>query len=115
MRVKTATHARMLSLLLLCLFAAAPALAQDAKYTATTADPAISVDHLAIMVEPLSKAQLEVEAAAWFELLQANAHKIAETRMGAKKAIFVDLNLISDRAYAARLFEALIPLGIRWF
>lgn len=36
-------------------------------------------------------------------------------RMGAKKAIFVDLNLISDRAYAARLFEALIPLGIRWF
>jgi len=36
-------------------------------------------------------------------------------RQGAKKAIFVDLNLISDRAYAARLFEALVPLGIHWF
>ena len=34
---------------------------------------------------------------------------------GASKAIFVDLNLIADRAYARRLFEALIPLGIRWF
>ncbi len=36
-------------------------------------------------------------------------------RMGARKAIFVDLNLISDRAYAARLFRALKPLGISWF
>ena len=29
---------------------------------------------------------------------------------GARKLIFVDLNLIADRDYAARLFEALIPL-----
>ena len=36
-------------------------------------------------------------------------------RQGARKAIFIDLNLISDRGYAARLFEALTPLGIRWF
>jgi len=36
-------------------------------------------------------------------------------RQGARKAIFVDLNLISDRAYAARLFAGLAPLGIRWF
>lgn len=34
---------------------------------------------------------------------------------GARKAIFVDLNLIADGAYARRLFEALIPLNIRWF
>jgi radical SAM superfamily enzyme YgiQ (UPF0313 family) len=34
---------------------------------------------------------------------------------GATKAIFIDLNLIADIAYARRLFEALIPLGIRWF
>lgn len=33
----------------------------------------------------------------------------------ARKAIFIDLNLIGDRAYARRLFEALTPLGIRWF
>ena len=36
-------------------------------------------------------------------------------RQGAKQAIFVDLNLIADRRYATRLFEALIPLRLRWF
>lgn len=36
-------------------------------------------------------------------------------RQGAKKLIFIDLNLIADRKYAARLFQALIPLQVRWF
>ncbi|MCG6859201.1 MAG: B12-binding domain-containing radical SAM protein [Salaquimonas sp.] len=36
-------------------------------------------------------------------------------RVGARRNIFIDLNLISDRAYAERLFRALQPLGIRWF
>ncbi|MGD8568195.1 MAG: radical SAM protein [Gammaproteobacteria bacterium] len=36
-------------------------------------------------------------------------------RQNAKKIIFIDLNLISDRKYAARLFEALIPCNISWF
>lgn len=36
-------------------------------------------------------------------------------RVGQRKIIFVDLNLIADRQYAARLFEALIPLKINWF
>lgn len=34
---------------------------------------------------------------------------------GARRAIFVDLNLISDRDYAASLFDALIPLKIQWY
>ena len=33
----------------------------------------------------------------------------------ARSAIFVDLNLIADPAHAARLFEALVPLGIAWY
>jgi radical SAM superfamily enzyme YgiQ (UPF0313 family) len=33
----------------------------------------------------------------------------------ARRIMFVDLNLIADPAYAARLFEALIPLRVRWF
>ena len=37
------------------------------------------------------------------------------TRHGARKLIFVDLNLIADRAYAAKLFEALIPLSVQWY
>jgi radical SAM superfamily enzyme YgiQ (UPF0313 family) len=33
----------------------------------------------------------------------------------ARKLIFVDLNLIADRDYAARLFAALIPLRVQWY
>ncbi len=36
-------------------------------------------------------------------------------RRRARRAIFVDLNLIADKDYAARLFEALIPLRIQWY
>jgi radical SAM superfamily enzyme YgiQ (UPF0313 family) len=34
---------------------------------------------------------------------------------GARKLIFVDLNLIADRDYAMRLFTALIPLRVQWY
>ena len=41
---------------------------------------------------------------------------VADIRQhGARKLIFVDLNLIADRGYAARLFEALIPLRVQWY
>ena len=33
---------------------------------------------------------------------------------GVKRAIFIDLNLIADREYAAELFTALAPLDIKW-
>ena len=36
-------------------------------------------------------------------------------QFGAKKIIFVDLNLISDRDYARELFTRLIPLKVEWF
>jgi radical SAM superfamily enzyme YgiQ (UPF0313 family) len=34
---------------------------------------------------------------------------------GARKLIFVDLNLIADREYAARLFRALVPMRLQWY
>lgn len=41
---------------------------------------------------------------------------IADIRQhGARKLIFVDLNLIADRKYALHLFTALIPLRIQWY
>ncbi|MEZ5294042.1 MAG: radical SAM protein [Vicinamibacterales bacterium] len=41
---------------------------------------------------------------------------VADIRQhGARKLIFVDLNLVSDRAYAVRLFTALVPLRVRWY
>lgn len=43
-------------------------------------------------------------------------HVVADLRsVGSRRNIFIDLNLISDRDYARRLFTALIPLRIRWF
>lgn len=41
---------------------------------------------------------------------------VADIRQhGARKLIFVDLNLIADRGYALRLFTALIPLRVQWY
>ena len=41
---------------------------------------------------------------------------VADIRQhGARKLIFVDLNLIADRAYAMELFTALIPLKVQWY
>src|SRR5262249_33890189 len=36
-------------------------------------------------------------------------------QLGARKLIFVDLNLIADREYARQLFTALIPLNVQWY
>lgn len=36
-------------------------------------------------------------------------------RTGARRALFIDLNLTADRDHATRLFEALIPLRIEWY
>jgi len=33
----------------------------------------------------------------------------------ASRIIFIDLNIIADKEYAAKLFEALIPLKLNWF
>jgi radical SAM superfamily enzyme YgiQ (UPF0313 family) len=41
---------------------------------------------------------------------------VADIRQhGARKLIFIDLNLIADRDYARRLFSALIPLRVQWY
>jgi radical SAM superfamily enzyme YgiQ (UPF0313 family) len=36
-------------------------------------------------------------------------------RVGDKRILFIDLNLVSVRAYAMELFSALVPLKVRWF
>lgn len=44
------------------------------------------------------------------------AHVIEDIRrVGARRILFIDLNLVSDPAYARELFTALIPLKVRWF
>jgi radical SAM superfamily enzyme YgiQ (UPF0313 family) len=36
-------------------------------------------------------------------------------RVGQRRILFIDLNLVADKAYAKELFAALIPLKVRWF
>ena len=36
-------------------------------------------------------------------------------RVGQKKIIFIDLNLVADKQYAKELFSALVPLGVQWY
>lgn len=44
------------------------------------------------------------------------ADVVADIRQyGARKLIFVDLNLIADREYARALFTALVPLRLQWY
>jgi len=51
----------------------------------TTIDPLVPLDQLRIMVRPLTKDELQVEANAWFELLRNKARQIAAARLGVKK------------------------------
>jgi radical SAM superfamily enzyme YgiQ (UPF0313 family) len=59
-----------------------------------------------------------VVPAAWGRkpLQKPVADVVADIRQhGARKLIFVDLNLIADREYARKLFAALIPLHVQWY
>lgn len=59
-----------------------------------------------------------VAPAAWGRRqLQKPVDHVVEDirRVGQRKILFIDLNLISDRDYARELFTALIPLKVRWF
>lgn len=64
----------------------------------------------------IHKCNFCVVPTAWGRPLQ---HPVAEViqdvrNMGAKRLIFMDLNLIADKEYAKDLFRALIPLKVHW-
>lgn len=59
-----------------------------------------------------------VVPAAWGrkQLQKPVEEVVADIRqMGSRRLIFIDLNLIADRDYARRLFQALVPLRVKWF
>jgi radical SAM superfamily enzyme YgiQ (UPF0313 family) len=59
-----------------------------------------------------------VAPAAWGrkQLQKPVEDVVADIRQfGARRVIFIDLNLISDKHYARELFSALVPLKIKWF
>jgi small conductance mechanosensitive channel len=62
----------------------------------TTADPAIPVDHLELLVKPLTKEELAIEADGWRDLLKAKVQQITGLRI----AIMVQ-NEVAKKAQAA--------------
>jgi radical SAM superfamily enzyme YgiQ (UPF0313 family) len=64
----------------------------------------------------IHKCNFCVVPTAWGRPLQ---HPVADVvrdirQMGARRLIFMDLNLIADKQYARELFSALIPLKVTW-
>jgi radical SAM superfamily enzyme YgiQ (UPF0313 family) len=57
-----------------------------------------------------------VVPSAWGKPLQKPVSEVISdiAQMEARRLIFLDLNLIADVEYAKELFEALIPLNIKW-
>ena len=53
---------------------------------------------------------------AWGGPMQRPVGEVVDdiVRGGAKRLLFLDLNLIGDVGYAKALFEALVPLGVTW-
>ena len=73
------------SLLMLPLAALVAAEADDAPQPVTTGDPKIPVEELDLLLKPLPKAQLLVEAAAWQDLVQAKSEQIAVAEIEARR------------------------------
>lgn len=78
---------------------------EDAYKPTTTIDPAIPVDQLVIMIRPLTKSELEVEAKAWFDLLRAKSRQISAARLGVKKTNEA-MSADNEQAAKASLEEA---------
>ena len=51
----------------------------------TIADPAVPVDELALLVKPLTAEELQVEAGAWMELLQAKVREASLAELAVKQ------------------------------
>jgi small conductance mechanosensitive channel len=64
---------------------AAPAAGEADGYTAVTAgNPEVPLDELKLLLDPLTRAEIEVEAAAWLALLQQKVQHITDAEIAVK-------------------------------
>jgi small conductance mechanosensitive channel len=57
----------------------------SAPVAQTISDPSVDVDDLKLLIEPLTKAELEVEANGWFGLLRSKVKEISEAELAVRK------------------------------
>ncbi|MFN3892635.1 MAG: mechanosensitive ion channel family protein [Beijerinckiaceae bacterium] len=58
---------------------------EEPKSAGTIADPAIDIGDLKLMLEPLTKAELEVEANGWWKLLQGKVREVSEAELAVRR------------------------------
>ena len=60
---------------------------EDAKPAAasTAADPAVDIGDLRLMLEPLTRTELEAEANGWWKLLQAKVREVSEAELAVRR------------------------------
>lgn len=62
-----------------------PADKKPALTAVTTADPTVALEDLQLMIEPMTKAQIETEADAWFALLHAKVAEINNAELAVRR------------------------------
>lgn len=67
----------------------------------TTADPRVPLDELELMLLPLDKGELEVEAAAWIALVKAKLHELSDAEIAARYKR-IEITKAEEAAAAAR-------------
>ena len=84
-----------------------PAPAPAAKPAAlTTVDPNIEIEDLKLLVEPLTKAQLDVEFEAWFALLRNKATQISDAELAVRRKNREIVSLKEVKAAAEKVADA---------
>lgn len=58
---------------------------ESAGPAVTAADPAVDLGDLKLMLEPLTRAELEVEANAWWKLLQGKVREVSEAELAVRR------------------------------
>lgn len=97
LQLLTLTVSALLLIIGLSVFAAAAAEAGDHPQALTTSNPSISKDELVLLLVPLSKEELLIEAGGWQEIVKAKAQEIARAEI----AVLRD-NKAIDKAEALR-------------
>lgn len=72
----------------------------------TTADPGVALDDLEIMLEPLTRAEVEVEAKAWFALLRAKVSEISLAELAVHRKNREIEQLAKEKAAGEALAQA---------
>ena len=82
--------------------AAPPEKAPSAPAAVTTSDPSVPSDYLALLLDPLTRDELLVEATAWRDLLRAKVQEISDAEIATRRKNEEIAKAAEEKAEAAR-------------